>query len=755
MGMSRLCYSHGSTVASGEISKAEHSNPPRFGSFELDPRAGELLREGKRIRLQQQSLEILLMLLEHPGEPVLREEIRNRLWPNGTLVEFDHSINSAIKKLRQALEDDAEEPRYIETLARRGYRFIASVDGLVVQSPAALQPATEASPQEMEEKPKPTSARPRRWKREATAWTLFGIASLALIIFAAVSLVKPAGKAGIIRYEIPLPEGVRLGSLDIPIISPNGRLLVFTGPGADGKRRIWFRSLDSLTTYALPETEGAFLPFWSPDSRFVAFWAASTLKKIDVTGGRPVTLWDLTGLFGFVGGTWNQQGVILISAIDRDHPVGLYRLSDKGGTPAPALPFDKSRHEKYQWFPQFLPDGRHFIYFSLNTDAGKGTISLGSLDSRQSRSLINTESNVRYVAPGYLVYGRQAQETLFVQPFDPEKLQVTGEPITIEGVARAPDNPASLFSTSENGVLVYASPSWPKYQLAWYDRKGVRKQSVGEACIFGNLALSPDEKHVAMFRPSPPLGNYDVWILDLLSGVFSRVTTHPDDDEFPVWSPDGHELIFSSGHTGEELRLFRKVVGGGDEEQILKSETGEFARKTAHQIPRQWLADGSILFTSSAGSDTGAFYLWPRAERRKPVLLLKTDFAKGSPRVSKDGRWVAYESNESGRMEIYIARFPTFTGKREVSNEGGLQPRWRNDGKELFYLGSDGEVMSVDVKGTEELETGAPRILFKATMKPGEYCVTGDGERFLIGKPVEQPKKPLVIVHNWVSELRP
>ena len=742
-------------MASGENYKAEHSRPRRFGDFELDARAGELLREGKRVRLQQQSLEILLMLLERPGEPVLREEIRKRLWPNGTLVEFDHGINSAVKKLRNALEDDAEQPRYIETLARRGYRLIASVDGSADQKPAAPEPSNRASTQAVEAVPAPTavSSMPRR--RELTAWTLFGVALLALLIWTSKSLVKPPQSDPVIRYEVPLPKGVRLASIDIPTISPNGRRLVFTAIGADGKRRMWFRSFDSLTTYALPGTEEARLPFWSSDSRYVAFWSEATLKRIDITGGTPTTPWNVTGLKGFAGGTWSPLGQILIGAIDGDHAVGLYRLSEKGGGPVPVLPYDKSRHEKLQWFPQFLPDGRHFVYFSGNVEAGKGSISLGSLDSQQSRSLIATESNVRFVAPGYLVFGRPSEDTLFAQRFDLKTFQLAGEPITaLEGVAHAPNNPNSMFSTSDNGVLVYASPSWPKYQLVWYDRKGVRKQAVGEAGIFGHLALSPDEKHLAMYRPSPPLGNYDIWILDLLSGVFSRVTTHPDDDEFPVWSPDGHELMFSSGRTGEELRLFRKVVGGGEEQQVLPSETGEFARKTGHQIPRQWRSDGSILLTSSAGSDPVAFYLWPRAERRKPVLLLKTEFAKTSPRVSKDGKWVAYQSNESGRMEIYVARFPAFTDKREVSNDGGFEPRWRSDGKELFYLNTDGRVMSVDVRETEDLETGAPRILFKTPMLSGEYCVTGDGERFLIGEPVEQPNKPLVVVHNWVAELK-
>jgi Tol biopolymer transport system component len=543
-------------------------------------------------------------------------------------------------------------------------------------------------------------------------------------------------------------------SYDIPVISPDGRRLVFTGAGADGKAHLWFRSLDSVTTYALPGTEGASLPFWSPDSRFVAFWAASTLRKIDVTGGGPVTLCDLTGFNWYDGGTWNRQGVILISVIDPDWAAGLYRLSDKGGAPVPALPFDKSRHEKLQWYPHFLPDGRHFVYLSIERDAGKGSISLGSLDSSQSRSLIATESNVTYASPGYLVYGRPGQETLFAQPFDLKKLQVTGEAIEIlDSVAHAPDNPVSLFSTSDDGVLVYASPCWPKYQLAWHGRSGLSEHSVGDPVMFAHLALSPDEKHVAMSCPTPPLGNNDIWILDLLSGVFSRVTTHPDGDAVPVWSPDGHELIFSSMRTGE-LRLFRKIVGGGDEEVLLNSASDEFARKTARQVAWQWRPDGSILFSSSAGSDSAAFYLWPKAQGRKPTLLLKTEFAKVSPRVSQDGKWVAYQSNASGRMEIYLARFPSFMDKRQVSNDGGSNPRWRQDGKELFYLSSDSKIMSVPVISNGELETQAPKILFQTPMLQGEYCVTGDGKRFLIGEPVEQAAKPLTVVHNWVADLK-
>jgi Tol biopolymer transport system component/DNA-binding winged helix-turn-helix (wHTH) protein len=721
----------------------------RFGAFELDVRAGELRKHGIRVKLQDQPFQILVMLLEQPGQVVTREQLHQKLWAEGTFVDFEHGLNAAIQRLRQALGDSADNPRFVETLTRHGYRFLAPVDGLVSHAPATIRPVFEVHQ---------TEARSKRGHREVVAWALVAVVSLAFVALAVLYVRKQPSETHVVRYQIPLPDKVRLESWDIPAISPDGRKLVFAGVTADGARQLWFRSLDSVSTHPLPGTENARMPFWSPDSRFVAFFAAPKMKKIDVTGGPPVTLCDVNGPWGAGGGTWNERGGIVISASLTGYPVShtgypvLCSLSSQGGTLKPILEFDKSRHEKFHWLPSFLPDGRHFVYFSGVVEAGTGGICLGSLDSPQTRKLISAESNVSYAPPGFLIYGRQ--ETLLAQPFDIKTLQLNGDVITIaENVARAPDNPVSLFSASNNGVLVYAAPSWPKYQLAWHDRNGTRMGSVGEPGKFYGLALSPDEKRVALFRSTAPLGNFDIWTLELASGIFSRVTTHPDDDAAPEWSPNGRELLFSSLRTGE-LRLFRKVAGGGDEELLLNSEKDEFARKSSRQIAQQWLEDGSILFISTAGSDTTAFYLWPRAQGRRPELLLKTDFAKDSPIVSKDGKWVAYQSSESGRMEIYVAAFPTFTEKRQVSKDGGVEARWRNDGKELFYLSLDGKVMSVDIKTTTELEAGAPKMLFQTPMQQGNYCVTGDGKRFLIGEPVEESSKPLTVVQNWTAGLK-
>jgi len=735
----------------------------RFGAFELDVRAGELRKHGLKIKLQDQPFQILVMLLEQPGQVVTREQLHQKLWAEGTFVDFEHGLNAAIQRLRQALGDTADNPRFVETLARHGYRFLAPVDGAVNQAVATIQPAhevhqVESNAQRVLDARGPIVMEPKRRGREALAWALLSMVSLAFVALAVLYVRKQPAKAEVVRYQIPLPDKVRLESWDIPAISPDGQKLVFAGVTRDGKRNLWLRSLDSVSTYALPGTEDGRLPFWSPDSRFVAFFASPKMKKIDVTGGPPVTLCDVTGPFGMGVGTWNQRGVIVISASLPGYPIGhpgypvLYSVSAEGGTPKPIIELDKSRHEKFQSSPHFLPDGRHFVYFSGVVEAGTGSICLGSLDSPQTTKLISAESNVSYSPPGFLIYGRQ--ETLLAQPFDAKKLRLSGEVITVaEHVARAPDNPVSLFSTSDNGTLVYGGPSWPKYQLTWHGRDGRRQGSIGEPGKFYCLSLSPDEKRVAMHRPTPPLGNWDIWTLELASGIFSRVTTHPDDDAVPTWSPDGRELLFCSLRTGG-LQLFRKVLGGGDEERVLKSDQIEFA----HQYPDQWLKDGSILFSASDNVHPHAFYLLPTGKEGKPLQLSKPKFEEYAARVSPDGKWVAYQSLESGRWEIYLAAFPTFTEKRQVSKEGGDDARWRKDGRELFFLSPDGKFMSVDVRTGNGLENGPPKILFQTSQQVQangpDYCVTGDGKKFLFGEPVEEDSKPLTVVQNWTAGLK-
>jgi Tol biopolymer transport system component len=407
------------------------------------------------------------------------------------------------------------------------------------------------------------------------------------------------------------------------------------------------------------------------------------------------------------------------------------------------LQFDKSRQETAQLLPQFLPDGRHFLFVSGSSSTGKGGIYLGSLDSRETRRLLPVESNATYVPPGFLVYGQQ--ETILAQEFDAAKLQVTGDPVQIvDHAARLLYLPVSSFSVSQNGVLVYANPAVGHVQLAWHNREGKRGVAVGEPGMYRLAELSPDEKRLAVTRTDAKTGKSDVWILEISSGILSRLTLHSA--EGMSWSSDGRQLLIGSSQQGK-VDLYRKEVGGGEEQLIFRSDEDKYAS--------EWLKDGSVLFENTAGK---VFYRQRPSGERKPEVLLQTEFDKDDPRVSPDGRWIAYCSTESGQWEVYVAAFPSFNEKRQVSNSGGCQPVWRRDGKELFYLDLQGKMTSVEVKGGVAIQTGAPKALFQVPFRTqvneSQFDVSGDGKRFLLSLPVGEESKPISVVLNWAAGLK-
>jgi Tol biopolymer transport system component/DNA-binding winged helix-turn-helix (wHTH) protein len=724
-----------------------------FGVFEVDLSAGELRKRGHKIKLQDQPFQVLAILLCHPNEVVTREELRQALWPADTFVEFDQGLNTAINKIRQALGDSADSPRYVETLARRGYRFLGQVNVPAGgASPHLLAPQTEvpevvgASLHVTERPAEPPVSRGRN--PQILPWALFGFVTIALALLAAIHFHQPPSATQAVQFRVPLPEKVAWGQLDWPVVSPNGQRIAFAGILADGTRHLWIHSLDSDTSQLVQGTENAIFPFWSPDSRFLAFFSVGKttleLKKISVTGGPPLKLCEVAKRCCFSAGDWNQDGTILFT-----EGGSLHRVSAAGGDPTPVLEVDRSRHETGQVSARFLPDGRHFLYLSWTrgTGAEEARTYLGSMDSKEVRMLLSPGSMVTYAPPGFLIYGQQETETLLAQPFDAGTLRFTGEPfIVARQVPGDLGESASLFSVSQNGVLAYRAANSGHVQLALYSRSGQRLRSIGEPRImYGNMAISPDAMRVALHGMDAQTRTLNIWSIELSTGIVSRMTYHPVNDVAPVWSPDGRELVFSSDRkVRTKFNLYRKVVGSAEEEQIL------FESNEPPVFAQQWLKAGSILFTSGSNAD---FYLLPQTGERKPVPLLKTRFHKGAPCVSSDGHWVAYESDETGRFEIYLAAFPTFTERRPVSNGGGRQPLWRKDGKELLYLSPEGKVMSVEVKGGSRLKTGAPKALFQSPVrmdnKGPQYSVTGDSERFIIAEPVEKGKNLFTVVLNW------
>jgi len=498
---------------------------------------------------------------------------------------------------------------------------------------------------------------------------------------------------------------------------------------------LWLRRLDAVQATVLPGTENASRPFWSPDSRFIAYFAAGKLRKLDTNAGPPQVLCDTASN---VGGTWNGDGLIVIG--NTSGP--LQQISLSGGQLRDLLQLDAARKEVSQRWPSFLPDGKHFLYASYSSDPAKSGTYLGSVDGRKPRRLLDIASNATYVSPGLLVFGRG--QVLMAQPFDSGKFQLAGEPYPVaDMVRRVEATQISVYSSSPNGTLVYQPDvsASTDLQPVWYGRTGKRLGLAGTPRVYRQGMLSPDEKRFAAQVLNPASGSSDLWLLDLTSGILSRMTSDSAYKGTPVWSPDGREILFSSNKAGK-ANLYRKTVGGGDEQLVQLSAEPIY--------PAAWLKDGSIIFMNNDGK---SFYRRSPGRDAEPETLLKTEFNKDEPRVSPDGHWVAYNTNESGHWEVYIAAYPSFTERRQISNHGGVQGYWRKDNKELFYIELDGNIVSVPIRPGPALEAGIPQVLFptRVPVQPqwDQFAVTADGQRFLVLESIESEAKPFTIVLNW------
>jgi DNA-binding winged helix-turn-helix (wHTH) protein/Tol biopolymer transport system component len=685
----------------------------RFGVFEVDLQSGELRKQGVKLKLQDQPFQILAALLERPGEIVTREDLRQRLGASDAFGDFDHLVNKAVNKIREVLGDSADSPRFVETLPRRGYRFLATVESIDPREPRPSAPQSGT-----------TTPANRRRRRETLAWTCAGTAFLVAAGLAITHSHEKPAELNPVQFQIPLPP--RMAPEWMPMLSPDGRQIVWRGI-VEGKARLWRRSMEAPAISSLAGTDDAIWPFWSPDSRFIGFFAGGKLKKLELSTG---TIRDLCEVANGALGTWNADGVIVFGKFERP----LLRISAVGGKPAVVREIDLRSGEMCAAFPSFLPDGRHYTYWSFRQD-NKIFRYLASLDSKDARLLIPDANETFYSPPGFMIF-RSGNSTLVAQPFDLVHLQLRGTPI------RVADHVA-YFSVSQTGVLAYVSTP-ESTQLAWYTRDGKRLSTVGERAYYNEIMLSPDGGRLLFERTATG----DDWLLDLASGVASRMTWHTAHDG--VWSPDGQEFIFSSDQKGRKvLDLYRKVVGGG--EQLL------FA-SAVDKYPQDWSRDGSFIVFMTPSSNGGtALYRLPLAGERKPELLLENGSDINEARLSLDGRWIAYDSNQSGRWETYVAAFPGFTQQRQVSSAGGGQALWRNDGKELFYLSLDGKIMAVDVKTGSTIETGVPHMLFQTKISVDPeldlFCVTHDGQRFLVSEPAAESPAITVVV-NWPAMLR-
>jgi serine/threonine protein kinase len=584
------------------------------------------------------------------------------------------------------------------------------------------------------------------------AWIVafvFVITAIALAIIY-VRESPPAG-APTTRFSVVTPPA--LGNPNNIAVSPDGRLLTFAGFDENGKRALWLRPLNALTSRTLPGTDEGLIPFWSPDSRFIGFFAGGKLKKIDVLGGPPQTLCDAAA--SNPGGTWNREGTILFGGTD-----GIYRVSAVGGTPTRLTALDPMRQEVMHNLPDFLPDGRHFLYQARSSQAEHSGVYLGSLDSKQTSLVVLSEAKGEYVAPGYVLFVRDS--TLMAQPFDQRRLALTGDPFpVVERVSFNPANGQSAFSASDAGVLTYrARAAGGISRLEWVGRTGAQLGVVGDPGTYADVELSPDGRTAAVSLRDPVRGTFDEWLVDLSRGVRTRLTFDPSDEFGAKWSPNGERIAFLK--RGEPSGIYVKASSGAGNAQLLVA-----SNRTAY--PDSWSPDSRFLmYEIDDPKTTWDLWVQPTSGGSKPWPLVQSEFRQEYGRFSPDGRWVAYRSTESGRSEVYVTPFiepggasrtPLTAGaKWQISTAGGSEPRWRRDGRELFYLGLDNRLMAAEVSGeVSGFKVGVvrPLIAIRPAMSNSSYDVSADGQRFLVDNAVEQPgSETITLILNWTTELR-
>jgi Tol biopolymer transport system component len=590
----------------------------------------------------------------------------------------------------------------------------------------------------------------RRRTRQGLAWC-FGAVCLALaLIFAYAWFRASSVREQPVRSLVAAPEKVSFafnGTFGGPVLSPDGTRLVFPATDVTGKESLWLRTLNSLTAQRLQGTEDAAFPFWSPDSRQLGFFQNEKLRKIDVTGGPPVTVCDAPN---GRGGSWSQNNVIVFAP---ESSGGLSSVPAAGGTPVPILDGGPGGAYHTRW-PVILPDARHIIFLRGDLTA-PGTTKLGiyvtEIGAKEQRFLLQADSGALYSPPGFLLFLRGG--TLMAQQFDSMSQKLRGEAFPVAVHVPSPQQfRLGFFSVSRTGMLVYATGTGENGgQLVWVNANGEEVAKVGEPGPRGPR-LSPDGQRVAYVARNPEGTNSDVWLMDLTRGVQTRFTFGPGNNRSPLWSPDGSRIAYASWESSS-LNIFVKNTSGvGDAEPLLKNE--------AEKTPSGWSRDGKyILYTSVApkGKTNTDVWVLPLFGDRKPFPYLQTQFMEFGAVFSRDGRWVAYVSDESGKPEVYLSPFPSGEGKWQVSQGGGLLPEWGREGGVLYYIADAAPVAklmkaSITEKG-RRVEIGTPHEIFKVTGSI-EFSVAPEGKRFLVSRFEQAASPPLTLVTHWATDLK-
>jgi Tol biopolymer transport system component len=527
----------------------------------------------------------------------------------------------------------------------------------------------------------------------------------------------------VVQFQLSVPASQSLVNRG-DALSPDGAQLVFVAEGPDGRDVLWVRRLERLETMPLPGTEGAYSPFWSPDSESIAFFADGRLKRTSASGGDVQVICEVVAPAALPAGAWGADGTIIFAQTFGP----IHKVSAQGGESTPVTTVNEGRGEFGHYNPAFLPDGVHFAY-EVGAVPERLGIHVGSLASSESLRLLPRSASFTITSNGFLLVIDSG--VLRAQRLDLGRLQTVGESLVLaNGVASV---------SASSGAIAYRTAGSTLTQLSWFDRSGKPIGTVGPPGNYLAPVLSPDQSKVAVARDG------DIWILDLARGAEFRLTSDPSPELWPLWSPDGTDIVYSGGVVGSLRR--RAASGVGSEDVIL--DTGA--------IPWSWSADGRFI-TYAVGSPRTFLdvYVLPLFGERRPQLYLQTRFQDADPALSPDGTRMAYSSGLSGRSEIYVQAFPSTQERWQISTDGGSQPAWRADGRELFYVDTGGRLMAVDVISNPTFRASLPRPLFQTASLPSgrnRYVASRDGQRFLVNALLEGAKPDIVVQLNWAAAI--
>src|ERR1039458_1508739 len=708
------------TTAGTIVGTIQYMSPEQLEGKEADARSdlfafGSVLYEmatGKRPFEGKSQISLASSILEKDPEPL------SALKPS-TPPAFEHTVATCLQK-------DPEERFQTAHDVKLELQWIAT------GSSARAMPALPASPS--------------TWrKRERLSWAIASVVALALAVMAGTFLNRSVPSAQVTRTVMNPPENTTLNltgdSAGPPVLSPDGARVAFTATKADGSTSIWVRPMDSLEARVAPGTENAIFPFWSPDSRSLGFFADGKLKTVDLNGGSAQVIADAP--FGR-GGAWGPGGVIVFSAGTQ---TPLMRVSVSGGTPVPVTTVDRAQHTSHRW-PFFLPDGKHLLYLAIHHEPSKSAnnaLYYASLDGRENRALFNCQSNAVY-AGGFLLFARG--DHLMAQPFEPASGTLSGEPVSLaKGVMNDVTTWHMDASAFGDGLLLVGNGGSGDWQLVWVDRSG--KQISIAADKLTNLqtaAISPHGDRIVLQLDT---GQSDIWVLDVARGVRTRLTFGPAQNAFPVWSPDGKWIAYTSDRNGH-ANIYRKLSDGSGPEELLLSD---------EQIvtPTHWTRDGKYLICDRGPAGSSEIWALPLEGERKPSLVVP--HAPNSfttlGHLSPDGHWLTYTSSESGAPEVYVAGFHG-PGKWQVSASGGVQSKWSSDGKELYYMDPRFNLFAVPVKEVDgAMQFGLPQQLVSNWSSPQVfYDVSAGGKKILLDHVSQQVSQSVTVVTNFTAGVK-